>query len=511
MLFTALARLDLWGVFRSLGVSVGPSRRWDWAETVAVVVLCFALRFRSIEDSKNALRQDMGVLLGHARSPSLVTLRAKIAALAESVNPLQLARELFKRYLALEPVWEGLYYVDGHFCPYYGEHQTPKGWNPKRRLAVSGHTDTYVHDVRGRALFFLSRPLNDSLARAIPELVNEIRCIHGEQPFTLVFDRGGYSGGVFRFLSEHNISFITYLKGRKARRRYPEDRFHAGWFAFEGRRHSYRLYEKRTRIQGAGAIRTVLFQAEDKEQIPVLTNLDAAWRPAKVVHCLRLRWRQENSFKYLSENYAIEQIIQYGADEELTPRLVPNPRRKALNERIRETRDQLQTLEAELGRALNTNQESQRPTTRGFKIAHGQLRQKLAQQQQVLGRLENRLRHTPSQVDAEEVNKERSLLREDRRLLVNNLKLAAYNAERSLALRFLKHYGRQKDVLSVFRALLHLPGEIRPAHEDRIDVILDRPDSTKTATALECLLAELNAEESRLLAGGPRLSFALRS
>ena len=509
LLFAGLARLELWDVLRSLSASVGRSRRWGWEEIVAVVVLCFALRFRSIEDSKNALREDLGVLLGQDRSPGLVTLRAKIAALAESVDPLELSRELFRRYLALEPVWEGLYYVDGHFCPYYGKHPTPKGWDPKRRLAATGHTDVYVNDARGRALFFLSRPLNDSLARAIPALVAEIRRAHGEGPFTLVFDRGGYSGDVFRFLNEHDIGFITYLKGRKARRRYPEKRFRRGWFGFEGQRHTYRLYQKRTRINQVGAIRTILFLGEEGQQIPVLTNLTAASKPAKVVHCLHLRWRQENSFKYLIEHYAIDQIIQYGADEEQAARVVPNPRRKALRQRVQSAREQVETLEAQLGRAVN--QEARHPTTRSFKIAHRTLRRQIAQQQQLLARLENRLRHTPSQIDAGKVDRKRSLLREDHRLVVNSLKLAAYNAERMLALRFLKHYGRTKDVFSVFRALLHLPGRVRCLNRQHIEVELDRPDSAKVAAALEALLTQINPEQPRLLGDGPRLSFALRS
>ena len=509
MLFAGLARLELWKVLRTLNASVGPSRRWGWAETVAVVVLCFALRFRSIEDSKNALREDLGVLLAQKRSPGLLTIRAKIAALAESVDPLKLSRELFQRYLTLEPVWEGLYYVDGHFCPYYGKHPTPKGWDSKRRLAVTGHTDTYVHDARGRALFFLSRPLNDSLARAIPALVAEIRRAHGDGTFTLVFDRGGYSSDAFRFLNEQGIGFITYLKGRKARRRYPERRFRRGWFEFEGQRHTYQLFQKRTRINRAGAIRTILFVGEDRQQIPVLTNLTAASKPAKVVHCLRLRWRQENSFKYLGENYAIDQIIQYGADKEQAVRLVPNPKRKALKQRAQNVSQQIEALEAQLGRAVNKNQEAARPTTRGFKIAHGKLRRQIAQQRQILTRLESRLRHTPSQIEAGKVDKTRWLLREERRLVVNSLKLAAYNAERMLALRFLKHYRRPQDAFSVFRALLHLPGQVRCLDGQRIEVVLDRPDSPKVAAALEALLAEINPEQPRLLGDGPRLSFAL--
>ena len=68
-------------------------------------------------------------------------------------------------------------------------------------------------------------------------------------------------------------------------------------------------------------VRTIVFIGNDAKQIPVLTNLDASFQPAKVIHCLKLRWRQENS-KYLSEHYGIEQIIQYGADVEKDPRKV---------------------------------------------------------------------------------------------------------------------------------------------------------------------------------------------
>ena len=219
LLHAALARLDVWGVFQRLGAATGPGRQFGWRQTVAALVFCFALRFRSLEDGKNGRRQDLGVLIGQPHAPSVLSLRSKVKALAESVDPLSFSREMFRRYLALEPVWEGLYYVDGHFCPYYGQHPTPRGWDAKRRLAVKGHTEVYLHDARGRVLFFFSQPLNDSLARALPTAVEEIRRLHGSQPFTLVCDRGGYSREAFRLLQPQNIGFITYLRGRSARRR----------------------------------------------------------------------------------------------------------------------------------------------------------------------------------------------------------------------------------------------------------------------------------------------------
>lgn len=509
MLYAALARLDLWGVFRDLAASTGPARWYGWAHTVAAIVCGFALRFRSIEDLKNALRTDLGVVLGTAQAPTVLVLRQKIKALAESVDPVAVTRALFRRYLALEPVWEGFYYVDGHFCPYYGQHPTPQGWNPHRRLAVPGHTDVYLHDARGRVLFFISRPLNDSLGRAIPAAVAEIRQVHGPGPFTIVFDRGGFSADAFRFLQAEGIGFLTYLKGRKRHRHVPVDRFRRSWFAFEGQRHVYVVHEKKSRVSRAGMFRTILFLGDEDQQIPVLTNLPAASKPAKVVHGLQLRWRQENSFKFLHEHYAIEQIIQYGADPEAQGRRVRNPKRQALTDRIHRVTHEIETLEAELGRAVDSNTERHRPTTRGLKIAHSRLRRQLAQRRQVLARLQSRLRHTPGQIDAADAGKTRSLLREDRRLLVTTLKLVAANAERLVARRFHQYYKAPNDVCSIFRGLLQLPGTIQCTDADRLEVCLQRPDSPKIAQALEALLHDLNQDQARLLGDGPILRFTL--
>jgi len=340
--------------------------------------------------------------------------------------------------------------------------------------------------------------------------VAEIRRAHGNPPFTLVFDRGGYSGDAFRFLQTEGIGFITYLKGRSARRRYPSKRFHRGWFSFEGKRHTYRLFEKKTRVKKVGSIRTILFVGDDGQQIPVLTNLAATARSAKVVHCLRLRWRQENSFKFLSDNYAIDQIIQYGADPETQHRLVPNPKRKALKEQASTLSKQIQSLEAELGRALDNN-ESRHRTTRGLKIAQADLRRQIAQLRQSLSRLENRLRHTPGQIPAQKVDKQRAILREDRRLLVNAIKLATANAERMLALRFDRVYRCPKDAFSIFRGLLQSPGIVRQKGPDQLDVILQRPDSGKVARALQSLLTELNTQPPRMLSSGPILAFHLEN
>ena len=78
-----------------------------------------------------------------------------------------------------------------------------------------------------------------------------------------------------------------------------------------------------------------------------------------------------------------------------------------------------------------------------------------------------------------------------------------------LALLFDRAYECPKDAFSIFRALLHLPGIVRPTGPDHVDVLLQRPDSEKVARALETLLADLNTQRSRILGAGPVLSFRL--
>ena len=201
MLFASLARLDLWSVLQAFDRSV--AFVWINADGGATV-FCFALRFRSIEDSKNIQRKLLWCIAGDETGAYGSNASAEVVAVvgkpgADVPEPRTPSALCF-----VGACMKGMYYVDGHFCP-YGQHATPRGWHPQRRLAAPGHTDVYVHDVRGRV-----RPLNDSLARAMPQLVAEIRQVHGERPFTVVFDRGGYSGKLFP-LAEREKHWVHHL------------------------------------------------------------------------------------------------------------------------------------------------------------------------------------------------------------------------------------------------------------------------------------------------------------
>ena len=86
VLHVGLGQLGLWSVFENLGAQVRRSKL-AVKQVVGIIALGFALRLRSIEGFKTALKRDFGMLLGLPTVPAVQTLRTQVRALAESVEP----------------------------------------------------------------------------------------------------------------------------------------------------------------------------------------------------------------------------------------------------------------------------------------------------------------------------------------------------------------------------------------------------------------------------------------
>jgi len=91
------------------------------------------------------------------------------------------------------------------------------------------------------------------------------------------------------------------------------------------------------------------------------------------------RWRQENFFKYLREEYAIDALADHAVEPDNPERDVPNPVWHQLDAQLPEAKVDLASLYATYGIKAAANQEGSRPTMRGFKIAHGKLGHEIRQ------------------------------------------------------------------------------------------------------------------------------------
>jgi hypothetical protein len=158
------------------------------------------------------------------------------------------------------------------------------------------------------------------------------------------------------------------------------------------------------------------------------------------------RWRQENFFKYMRQEYAIDALVEYGTETDDATRLVPNPARKAVEKDQRKARAEVARLEALLGAAAADNQESRRPTMRGFKIANGtEIGIPLREARELVTRLAEQRAALPARVPIGSIKDDVVRLKARRKRLTDGLKMLAYQAESDLVTQVAPFYARSLD------------------------------------------------------------------
>jgi hypothetical protein len=168
---------------------------------------------------------------------------------------------------------------------------------------------------------------------------------------------------------------LTYRKGRC--RRINERRFIRRRAELDGRWVDYLLHDQPVGfLKGKLRLRQVTRLCDNGHQTQVITS---RWdlRDIEVAYRMFERWRQENFFKYMREEFLLDALIDYQIEPEDPTRTIPNPERRALDKEIRAARADLARLERKYGAAAADNAEPRRPTMRGFKIAHGRLGKQL--------------------------------------------------------------------------------------------------------------------------------------
>ena len=103
-----------------------------------------------------------------------------------------------------------------------------------------------------------------------------------------------------------------------------------------------------TALKALRRLRQVTRLTTDGHQTPIITSrrdLSAV----EIAYRMFARWRQENFFKYLREEFALDALVDYGVDSADPKRDVPNPLRKKLDAELRKARVELEQLDADYG------------------------------------------------------------------------------------------------------------------------------------------------------------------
>jgi hypothetical protein len=297
---------------------------------------------------------------------------------------------------------------------------------------------------------------------------------------------------------------ITYRKGKV--RKLPAERFVVQREKIDGTWRAYKVCDRpRVRVgalraEGKGKhkrgkackrhlwMREVRVLRDGGRQTPILTNrqdLSAVMVAYRIFH----RWRQENYFKYAEEEFALDALVEYGAEEvsEATDRR--NPQWLGLTRRLREARAEVARLQSELGKQAAANDEATRPTMRGFKIAHAGLREQLQKTEARIGRLLEQRKKTPKRIPANDL----MTLKTEKKLIADAIKMAAYQVETELLGMLQHHYARaDEEGRTLLHAALQSPARLEVA-EDELRVTIGCQSSPHRTAALAALCEQLDA------------------
>jgi hypothetical protein len=357
-----LAESGLFRISRKLYGEIGPAF-YGLRTTLLTLLLMALLRIKRPEHLKERDPAAFGRLLGLDRAPEVKTLRRRLTRLAAQHCAEQLGAELARTRVDQRGHLMGFLYIDGHVRAYHGQRPiSSNAYVARRHLAMPASTDYWINDSSGDPLLVITGEVDAALTKAMPRLLGEVRGVVGERTVAIVFDRGGFSPKLFATMIKDGFDVLTYRKGHC--RQINERRFVRRRAVLDGCSVDYLLHDAPVRfLKGKLRLRQVTRLCDGGHQTTVITS---RWdlRDIEVAYRMFERWRQENFFKYMREEFLLDALVDYQIEPEDPTHTIPNPERRALDKEIRAARADLARLEREFGAAAANNAEQRRPTMR---------------------------------------------------------------------------------------------------------------------------------------------------
>jgi len=505
----ALVGSGLLSVARKIYGSLGPAF-YGLRTTLVTSVLLALLRIPRPETLKEYAPGDLGRIVGLDRIPEVKTLRRKLARLAAVKRSRELGLEMARLRIAERGGTLGFLYVDGHVRAYHGQRAIPKAYVTRKRIAGPATTDYWVNDQKGDPLFVVTAEANAAMSRMLIPILQEVRNLIGtKRRLTVVFDRGGWSPRLFQSILDMGFDILTYRKGRF--RHVAEKRFVLRKARLEGRRVEYLLHDQAVRfLKGKLRLRQVTRLTETKHQTAVVTS---RWDLRDIVVAYRMfeRWRQENFFKYMRQEFLIDALVDYEAEPDDPNRSIPNPARKVVDKELRHARARYAKLQEKYGSTALDYLEGRTTTMRAFTAAEKQILREIQDAADDVTRLTERQRSLPARIPLSEAPEAENAVKlsTERKHLTNVLKMVAYQIEGSLVELLRPHYSRTEDEgRTLIQTALRSSATIEPTEEE-LRVILAPLSSPHRSKAIALVCNTLNQTETTFPGTNLRLRFAV--
>ena len=393
-------------------------------------------RIKNVEQLKKTSVGEFGKLLGLDRIPQVEYLRKKIRQITDQQQCDSAGDCLFT--LWRDKMSDLFFYIDGHVRVYSGTAANlPKHYVSREKLCLSATTEFYVNTFDGLPLMVINGELNeklkDAIEKAIPEIKKTIDAPDDSKTplFTLVFDREAYEPGWFiKLWKEHRIAIISYRKNVKDK--WDESMFELTEIQSNNNNVTMRLCEIGSLIQGHW-FREVRKLTESGHQTAIITTHPDLIMP-QIAGRMFTRWSQENFFKYMTENFDFDRMVQYGteplANQEAT---IPNPQYKELTHKIKKMKEKRGRLQAQLFNKFETttldNEQLHKIITQNAKLT-----EQITDYTESIDDWLSKRKSIPSRIKVKDLpdDKKYNKLIEESKKLKNLILMLSYRAETAL-------------------------------------------------------------------------------
>jgi hypothetical protein len=222
------------------------------------------------------------------------------------------------------------------------------------------------------------------------------------------------------------------------------------------------------------------------------------------------RWRQENFFKYLNEEFALDALIDYAAEEEDEEKVIPNPERRKINKGLAGARAELRKAEHEYGRAAMEYNKKKNVSLRGFKEANSELELLIEKLEKKLKRLVEKQKKIPERIAAGKISGEKIMrLQAERKHITSCIKMVAYQAESDLLALVRPHYARaDAEGRTLITSALQSSADI-DVKKDELLITISPLSSAHRNRAIAGLCETLNQTKTCFPGTGLRMRFGV--
>lgn len=429
--------------------------------TMAFMYLC---RIKNFEKMKHQNVGDWGKMIGYDRAPEVKKLRGLTNEITEQKKCGEWSASLAERWIGEDA--PELFYVDGHVQVYHGYLANPGLKHVSReRLCLPGMMEFWVNSSTGMPFFFVTASVNEKMIemlkdQIIPQLlkvypISEELQLKMDQNalyprLTLVFDREGFSPEFFSLLWEQRIAVITYRKNVKDT--WNEDLFQETEVATTIDKVKMKLHQEDlllTSNKKSYKLKEVRKLCKDGHQTSIVTT-NWVLSLGQIAAYMFSRWWQENFFRFMRQEYAMDALTKYSKNEVDDNMKVVNREYTKVTYRIKTAREKLKIKKVQL---QEHSEESPKDLGEEDKVMQEwmtkqfELKEEETKIKQDIEKLIQKRKGIPEKIKVSEMPKEARYTKTDQesKHLHNCVKMICYRAETSLAQALAPHFSRAND------------------------------------------------------------------